>query len=108
MTCDPNANNCRPRRAATLRPVRIRVVYSGRVQGVGFRATASWCADGLNVSGFVRNQPDGTVLLEAQGAAQDVEALLARVAERMGRNIARADRAELPERAGEQGFEIRR
>jgi acylphosphatase len=88
--------------------VRIRVVYSGRVQGVGFRATASWCADGLNVSGFVRNQPDGTVLLEAQGAAQDVEALLARVAERMGRNIARADRAELPERAGEQGFEIRR
>ncbi|MBX3407405.1 MAG: acylphosphatase [Phycisphaeraceae bacterium] len=88
--------------------MRIRVVYSGRVQGVGFRATAAWCAKGLPVSGFVRNLADGTVLLEAQGAATEIDTLLARIADRMGRNINRADRAEVPEHAGERAFEVRR
>jgi acylphosphatase len=88
--------------------MRVRVVYSGRVQGVGFRATAAWCARDLSVSGFVRNEPDGTVLLEAQGAAAEIDALLARIADRMARNIARADRVEVPERHDERTFEVRR
>lgn len=88
--------------------MRVRIIYSGRVQGVGFRATARSCAIGLPLTGLVRNEPDGTVLLEAQGQAAAVEELLARIAERMGRHIARVDRAEIPPREDEQGFEIRR
>ena len=88
--------------------MRIRVVYTGRVQGVGFRATAAWCAKGLAVSGFVRNEPDGTVLLEAQGPAPEIDLLVSRIAERMGRNIARADKNEVPERTDEHTFEVRR
>lgn len=88
--------------------MRVRVVYSGRVQGVGFRATARVCANGLPLTGFVRNEPEGTVLLEAQGEAASVEELLSRIASQMGRNITRADRAQIPHREGEHGFEIRR
>ena len=43
--------------------MRINVVYAGRVQGVGFRATAREIAADFAVTGWVRNQPDGTVLL---------------------------------------------
>lgn len=94
--------------ALPSRPMRTRVVYSGRVQGVGFRATAAWCARDLAVTGFVRNEPDGTVLLEAQGEPAEVGTLLARIADRMGRHITRADRTDAPEQTGERAFEIRR
>ncbi len=38
---------------------RVIVHYSGRVQGVGFRATARHIACGYEVTGMVRNLPDG-------------------------------------------------
>ena len=38
-----------------------RIIYSGRVQGVGFRWTAKELARGYDVLGTVRNLPDGTV-----------------------------------------------
>lgn len=84
------------------------VCYQGRVQGVGFRATACACARGLAVTGFVRNEPDGSVRLEAQGTPEVVEALLARIRDRMGRLIAREDATELPEVEGESAFVIAR
>ncbi|MEE3179555.1 MAG: acylphosphatase [Verrucomicrobiota bacterium] len=38
-----------------------RVIFSGRVQGVGFRYTTREIATGFDVVGAVRNLPDGTV-----------------------------------------------
>lgn len=58
---------------------RREIVYSGRVQGVGFRATARRVAAGFAVSGWVRNEEDGTVRLEVQGATRDVEAFVIEV-----------------------------
>ena len=46
--------------------------YSGRVQGVGFRFTAQHVAEGFAVAGFVRNQPDGTVEVLAEGPAEQM------------------------------------
>ena len=46
---------------------RIRVVYSGRVQGVGFRWQVSQVAENFAVTGFVRNLEDGTVELLVEG-----------------------------------------
>jgi acylphosphatase len=60
-----------------------RVRYAGRVQGVGFRATARAAATGRPIAGYVRNLPTGEVELVAEGEAADVEAFLAAVAERM-------------------------
>jgi acylphosphatase len=50
---------------------RMTVLYSGRVQGVGFRYTAKTVATGFEVTGTVRNLPDGRVELVAEG--KDIE-----------------------------------
>ncbi len=86
--------------------MRVRMRYEGRVQGVGFRATARAVAAEHAVSGFVRNEPDGSVLLELQGAPEQVEACLAGIARRMARRIVRCDRAPCSERSEERGFRI--
>jgi len=49
------------------------VFYSGRVQGVGFRYTVKQIASGFDVTGWVKNLPDGRV--ELQAMAHDVEEL---------------------------------
>lgn len=61
-----------------------RVEYSGRVQGVGFRFTAERLAAGFPVRGYVRNMPDGSVELVAEGDSEAVDAFLRALAERMG------------------------
>jgi acylphosphatase len=60
-----------------------RVIYSGRVQGVGFRATAQHLADAFAVAGTVRNCADGTVELIVQGEPEQVDRFLAAIARRM-------------------------
>ncbi|UCG57104.1 MAG: acylphosphatase [Phycisphaerales bacterium] len=49
------------------------IIFVGRVQGVGFRYTAHNIARRRGLTGFVRNVPDGTVEMLAQGPAEDVE-----------------------------------
>lgn len=46
---------------------RLRITVFGQVQGVFFRHTAKTTADRLGIVGFVRNEPDGSVLVEAEG-----------------------------------------
>ena len=60
---------------------RITVLYSGRVQGVGFRATVRQIACGYQVTGSVRNLPDGRVELIAEGKKPELEAFLQGIAE---------------------------
>ena len=83
-----------------------RVLYSGRVQGVGFRFTTVEVAAGFAVVGYVRNLPTGEVELVAEGVADQVDGFLAAVAERMAGHIARTDVADAPP-TGLAGFEIR-
>ncbi len=59
---------------------RVTVLYSGRVQGVGFRATVRHLARGYEVNGWVRNLPDGRVELVAEGAKPELQAFLEGVA----------------------------
>jgi acylphosphatase len=66
---------------------RRRVVFSGRVQGVGFRFTCQSLARGFEVVGFVRNLPDGRVELVAEGESRELEAFLASIRVEMGTNI---------------------
>lgn len=59
---------------------RVRVVVHGRVQNVGFRAFVQRTAGRLAVAGWVRNSEDPSVVeLEAEGAEEAVEALVAAV-----------------------------
>ena len=52
----------------------IRIQYSGQVQGVGFRYSVKQLARGFEVTGMVKNLPDGRVELLAEGARDELEA----------------------------------
>lgn len=57
--------------------IRRRVLISGRVQGVGFRAACRRAALDCLVSGWVRNLPDNRVEAVFEGEAEDVQQMLA-------------------------------
>lgn len=51
----------------------VRLRISGKVQGVGFRYFTKQTARKLNVAGWVKNEPDGTVTVEARGDSESLE-----------------------------------
>lgn len=88
---------------------RVRLVVSGRVQGVGFRYAARDAAAENGVSGWVRNLPDGSVEIVAQGPASAVAAMTAWAYR--GPRHASVDGVhveDLDGTPGLSGFEIRR
>ena len=72
----------------------LTVYYSGRVQGVGFRYHTLQVAKEFDVSGFVRNLPDGRVQMEAEGEAAEVRAFAAEVADRLAVFIRKTEPGE--------------
>ena len=59
---------------AAMNRCRMKIFYSGRVQGVGFRYTAKTVAAGFEIVGRVRNLPDGRVELIAEGVREELDA----------------------------------
>ncbi|HWB19653.1 MAG TPA: acylphosphatase [Phycisphaerales bacterium] len=53
--------------------IRETIRFTGRVQGVGFRATTVRVARDFSVAGWVRNEPDGSVLCVAEGADDELQ-----------------------------------
>ncbi|SFU33735.1 acylphosphatase [Clostridium sp. DSM 8431] len=51
-------------------------IFSGRVQGVGFRYFAQMNASKFNITGYVKNVSNGDVELEAQGSEEDIDNLI--------------------------------
>ena len=82
--------------------------YFGTVQGVGFRATTRSIARTHAVTGWVRNEPDGSVRLEVQGDGDAVSAFLTEVRASMGRLVRQEHAVEIPPVDDEGSFEIRR
>lgn len=56
--------------------VRKHITFYGRVQGVGFRYTAKYLAQSLALTGWVKNEWDGTVTMEVQGREPMINKLL--------------------------------
>ena len=87
--------------------VRRRIFFSGRVQGVGFRATCQSLARSIKVVGYVRNLPDGRVELLVEGETGEIDTLLTTIQREMARYIANA--TAIPEPPGDDslmGFSI--
>lgn len=84
-----------------------RIVFTGKVQGVGFRYTTRSFARRLPLAGFVRNLPDGTVELVAQGSDDSINELIGQLQRHFGEKIVDIRREH---RAGPEefaAFEIR-
>lgn len=86
-----------------MKTIRRHYLFSGHVQGVGFRYTASHAAGMYGVTGWVMNRWDGCVEMEAQGTEEALDRMLERLE---ANRWARIDRIETTERLviEENGF----
>lgn len=64
----------------------------GRVQGIFFRYSAKKTAEKLGITGFARNESDGTVFIEAEGEKEDLEQFIAWC--HKGPTLAKVDKVE--------------
>jgi acylphosphatase len=87
--------------------VRRRVIVHGQVQGVFFRAQCADAAESLGVSGWISNEPDGTVVAVFEGDEGAVEGMVAWCHEGSPRAV--VDRVDVHEEepTGESGFTVR-
>lgn len=86
------------------------ILYSGRVQGVGFRYSTKQIASGYDVTGTVRNLPDGRVELKAMAHdAAELDAFLAAIDEsNLGSLIKEREMSSIPVMVGLRSFSIER
>lgn len=83
------------------------VFYSGRVQGVGFRYTVRTVANGYEVTGTVRNLPDGRVELVAEGTRAELDAFRQAIRDAGLAHFIRDETVTWSAAAGDlRGFEI--
>ncbi len=87
--------------------VRKHIVFHGRVQGVGFRYTAKYLAQSLELTGWVQNEWDGTVTLEVQGRDALINKLLVGLSHNQFISIDWIDTKEIPLEEGEKAFSVR-
>ena len=86
---------------------RVHAVVHGRVQGVFFRAEAERRARALQLAGWVRNTPEGTVEVVFEGPEAQVTTMLAWCERGPSRAAVERVEAAWEEPTGEQGFTVR-
>lgn len=59
-----------------MKKVHLNIKITGKVQGVTFRETTKYVADQSGIKGFIRNEPDGSVYLEAEGEQWELDSFL--------------------------------
>ena len=84
--------------------VRQRIVFFGWVQGVGFRWRAMQAATKFGVTGWVRNDPDGSVAMEVQGTKEAINNVILAIKESPFISIDRTEVKTIPLKEGERGF----
>ena len=87
-----------------------KVIYSGRVQGVGFRYTVKDLSRGFEVCGWVKNLPEGSVELQAMGEREEVESFIKEIAEEstVAHHIKKLTAEKIPLLVNCSGFKILR
>ena len=87
--------------------IRMRYVFFGRVQGVGFRYRAQYAARALNLTGWVHNRWDGAVEMEVQGKESVIAQLVLELKNTSYIRIERVVCENLPLKEGEDKFSTR-
>ena len=87
--------------------VRREIRVTGDVQGVGFRYRARYAAEGLGLTGWVKNDWDGSVLMEVQGPLETIHRMMKMINQSSYIRMDRVDWRELKTEEYESGFHIR-
>ncbi len=87
--------------------IRKRITFYGRVQGVGFRWHARHAADSLRLTGWVKNEYDGSVTMEIQGREAEIDMLLQALENDRYIDIRNMDVRSLPVDEEERAFRVK-
>lgn len=87
--------------------IRKRIYFYGGVQGVGFRWRAKVVANAVNVTGWVRNEYDGSVTMEIQGTEAQIDRVLQAIEGGLYIRIRRTEEERIPTIPDERGFRTR-
>ena len=87
--------------------IRKHFKFTGRVQGVGFRYRARYAASGLGVTGWVKNEWDGSVEMEAQGTQEQINKMLVLINQSDYVFIENIESKQIPLENSELGFHVR-
>lgn len=86
---------------------RVHLNFRGRVQGVGFRYSAYKAAGSAGVTGWVRNEYDGSVTMELQGSPAQIDKTIQLLENERYIRIDRIERREIPLDPKERRFRVR-
>ena len=86
---------------------RYRITVKGKVQGVFYRSSTQAKAKELNLNGWVKNEEDGSVLIEAEGEEQKLEKLIEWCKLGPGAAVVNDVEYQEIEPKGVNGFEVR-
>ena len=87
---------------------KVKIKMFGRVQGVWFRESAKKKAHELEINGWIRNEPDGTVYAEVEGEDEKIEKFIEWCQE--GPELSKVEKVEIEEVGNLKGykdFEVR-
>ena len=87
--------------------IRKHIIFRGRVQGVGFRFRAKYAANGIGVTGWVRNDYDGSVEMEIQGTEEQINHVLKMINKGEYVQIERMYTTIIENEEHETGFHVR-
>ena len=84
--------------------IRRHIVFTGAVQGVGFRYRARHAAELFGCTGWVRNESDGSVVMEIQGTEEQIDRVILAVERGTFVRIENMEVKTLPAAEDERGF----
>ena len=84
--------------------IRKHLVFSGIVQGVGFRWRARRAAEAVGATGWVRNDWGGTVTMELQGTKGQIDSVIAAIERGSYIRIEGLEAKTIPAEKNERGF----
>lgn len=87
--------------------IRKKITFYGWVQGVGFRYRAYHAANVYGVSGWVKNNYDGSVLMEIQGTQKQIDDVILAIERGTYVRIENMDCKTIPIIPDDRGFKIR-
>lgn len=87
--------------------IRRKILFYGRVQGVGFRYRARYAAESLRLTGWVCNEEDCTVSMEVQGDEASIDHMLRILQQDRYIDIVDMDIKNMVLQEDERSFEVR-